>query len=132
MKTSNFVKIGTTLFVKKSKSGNVILQRKQFGNPRFTLKPKEVGALMLFVGAKKSEAVYHMGTIRNRKLIPMLDEILRESIKNKDHSTLYQTIIALDNLDALHSVTKEDQTFCSLNLGSNMKLAKKYLNSKKS
>jgi len=49
MKTAGFIKIGKTLFVKKSRTGNLVLQRKGFKNPRFTLTPKAVELLRSFI-----------------------------------------------------------------------------------
>jgi hypothetical protein len=49
MKTKDFMRLSSTLFVKKGKSGNIILQSKTYGNPRLTLKPSVVAILLSFL-----------------------------------------------------------------------------------
>jgi len=75
-------------------------------------------------------AVWALGKLYDRKLIPLFCEVLSNSFATpQDPDTIYQTIIALDNLGELKPITKEEQSFCNciFHRKENKRLAKKYL-----
>ena len=72
-------------------------------------------------------AVCVLGKLYNKKLIPLFRKVLEESFKQKDNDSVYQTIVALDNLNQLEGLIGNNESLCLIQRSKNMRLAKKYL-----
>jgi hypothetical protein len=68
-----------------------------------------------------------LGKLYNKKLIPLFRKVLEDSFKQKDNNSVYQTIIALDNLGQLDGFVGDNEGLCLHEQAKNMRLAKKYL-----
>jgi len=69
-----------------------------------------------------------LGKLYNRKLIPLFRKVLEDSFKQKDSDSVYQTIIALDNLEEMDGFIGDDEGLYLHERAKNMRLAKAYLN----
>jgi len=72
-------------------------------------------------------AICILGKLYNRKLIPLFRKVLGESFQQKDNDSVYQTIIALDNLEQLEGIISDTEGLYLHARAKNMRLAKKYL-----
>ena len=68
-----------------------------------------------------------LGKLYDKKLTPLFRKVLEDSVKQKDNDSVYQTIIALDNLEQMDGFIGDDEGLYLHQHSRNMRLAKKYL-----